>query len=245
LFVKADAYFHSGYYPSIFDQQHAPTNSQHMVEETVDSDHHDHNSQGQTDHAEEEHEKAMSFLDEPRDWIERFGRRFMITTHSHLSGGKEREILPWLRLSADLDPHRIETYTVAAYWLRANLHKSIEAEQFLREGLRANPESYEILFELGRLYYEDSHDVIRARNLWEMAYQRWNQQESKKENPNFFALSQITVRLANLERDVGRYAKAIEWLQKAKTASPDPEAIQKQIDQLRAKASGNAGPERL
>src|SRR5262249_23654649 len=40
LFVKADVYFHSGYYPSIFDAQHTPTNSQHMVE--AESGHHDH-----------------------------------------------------------------------------------------------------------------------------------------------------------------------------------------------------------
>ena len=59
----------------------------------------------------------------------------MITEHTHLEGGNEREILPWLRLSAELDPQRVETYTVAAYWLRA-VGKMVEAEHFLREGLR-------------------------------------------------------------------------------------------------------------
>jgi tetratricopeptide (TPR) repeat protein len=233
LFVKADVYFHSGYYPSIFDLAHAPTNSQHMMAAATGTPNADQHTQDQ--HDEEEHEKAMSFLQEPRDWIERFGRHFMITSHSHLSGGKEREILPWLRLSADLDPHRIETYTVAAYWLRVNLHKSIEAEQFLREGLRANPDSYELLFELGSLYYEDAHDVVRARNLWEIAYQRWNRREAMKEKPDLFGSSQITMRLANLERDQGHYGKAIEWLEIAKSASPDPQAIQTQIDRLRAR----------
>src|SRR5262245_14288817 len=140
FFVKADVSFHSGYYPSIFDQTQAPTNSQHMTAP-------------EGSHAEEEHEKAMNFLGPPRDWIEAFGRHFQITEHTHLSGGKEREILPWLRLSAELDPERVDTYTVAAYWLRG-LGKVTEAEQFLREGLRANPDSYEILYELGRLYYE-------------------------------------------------------------------------------------------
>src|SRR5437667_4857091 len=60
-----------------------------------------------------------------------------------------REILPWLRLSAELDPNSVRTYTVAAYWLRERMGKVAEAEQFLREGLRANPGSYAILFELG------------------------------------------------------------------------------------------------
>src|SRR5438309_1796727 len=94
---------------------------------------------------------SLATIVQPRaaDWIERFGRHFLITQHSHLSGGNEREILPWLRFSAELDPQRVETYTVAAYWLRS-MGKIVEAERFLRDGLLANPGSPEILFELGR-----------------------------------------------------------------------------------------------
>ncbi len=81
----------------------------------------------------------------------------------------EREILPWLRLAADMDPQKIETYTVGAYFLRKHLNRPEEAEAFLREGLRNNPDSYEILFELGRLYNENDHDTDRARNVWQLA----------------------------------------------------------------------------
>src|SRR5437588_5679833 len=117
----------------------------------------------------EEHERKMNFLGAPRDWIERFGRHFLITEHTHLEGGKEREILPWLKLSAELDPQRIDTYTVAAYWL-TRLNKPDDAEKFLREGLRNNPNSYELLFELGRLDYDTYHNAARARNVWQAAW---------------------------------------------------------------------------
>ena len=40
-----------------------------------------------------------------------------------LENGREKEILPWLKLSAEMDPHLIDTYTVAAYWLANHLHK--------------------------------------------------------------------------------------------------------------------------
>src|SRR6266478_287898 len=140
FFVEADVYFHSGYYPSIFDRREAPKDTRHLTSEEGSPE-------------EEAHEKEMQFLGPPRDWIERFGRHFMVTEHTHLEGGNEREILPWLRLSAELDPQRVETYTVAAFWLR-NMDKIQEAEQFLHEGRRANPDSPEILFELGGLYYE-------------------------------------------------------------------------------------------
>jgi tetratricopeptide (TPR) repeat protein len=237
LFVEADVYFHSGYYPSIFDTQHAPTNSQHLTLPSTTYE-----PPGQTGHstqeeAEEAHEHAMSFLDQPHDWIERFGRKFAITSHTHLAGGKEREILPWLRLSADMDPHRIETYTVAAYWLRRELGKPREAEQFLREGLQANPKSYEILFELGRIAEENSHDPARARNLWELAYRRWQEREGPKPEADRdrLSLDAITTHLAGVEEQEGNLEKAIFWLEQAKQASPDPNSLQEQIERLRGR----------
>jgi len=90
FFVKADIYFHSGYYPSIFDQAAAQQDSGHLA--------------GREDHDDEAHEKEADFLGPPRDWFERFVRHFLITKHTHLECGKEREILPWLKLSAELDP---------------------------------------------------------------------------------------------------------------------------------------------
>src|SRR5262245_16837682 len=122
FFKQADVAFHSGYYPSIFDQREKPKDSAMAA--------------AQTGHDEEAHEKEFEFLGQPRDWIEAFGRHFRVTEHTHLTGGKEREMLPWLRLSAELDPQQVQTYTVASYWLCTKLGKVNEAEQFLREGLR-------------------------------------------------------------------------------------------------------------
>lgn len=109
------------------------------------------------------------------NWIDGHGRKHFPSVHTHLGQDSpdvhknaEREILPWLKFSAKLDPNKIETYTVAAYWLRRT-GGDIEAEQFLREGLRANPGSAEIIFELGRCR-ADAKDPERARNLWELAY---------------------------------------------------------------------------
>ncbi len=222
FFVKADVYFHSGYYPSVFDQGVAPKNRSHMTEHET----------GQ--HDESEHEREMAFLGPPRDWIERFGRHFLITKHTHLEAGKEREILPWLRLSAELDPQRVETYTVAAFWLRTRLGKVKEAEQFLHEGLRANPDSYELLFALGELYHENYHDAARARNVWELALRRWMEQGRKKQ-PDQIVLEEITVRLARLEEDAGNLPAAIDYLEQARSVSAAPAGIQQQIDDLRQK----------
>jgi len=220
FFVKADISMHSGYYPSIFEQDDAPTNSAHMTAQEGSKE-------------EEEHEKQMSFLGKPRDWIDRFGRHFRITEHTHLSGGNERDILPWLRISASLDPHRIDTYTVASYWLR-NLGKFQEAEQFLREGRRANPNNYDILLELGILYHENLRDLGRARGVLQLALRRWREQETGKKDPATVDLDKILVALAKVEQEQGDTAQAIEHLEEAKKVSPNPLGVQARIDELRA-----------
>jgi len=224
FFVKADIYFHSSYYPSIFDRGSAPVDTRHMSGQ--EEEHGDHDA---------DHEKEMDFLKPPRDWIERFGRHFFVTRHTHLSNGQEKEILPWLKAAAELDPQHIETYTVAAYWLRIRLGKVKEAEEFLREGLRANPRSYELLFALGQLEYENRHDSVRAKNLWELALRRWREQEAGKKEPNTQVLEEIVVRLAHIEQEQGNLAKAIEYLKEAKAVSPFPQGLQTQIEELEKK----------
>jgi len=224
FFTMADVYFHSGYYPSVFDQREAGP------KEIVATSH------GHKD--SDEDEKKEDFLGKPKDWIDRFGRHFRITEHTHLENNNEREILPWLRLAAEMDPQMIETYTVGSYFLREHLNQPKEAEAFLREGLRNNPDSYEILFELGRLYNENYHDTERARNVWQLALNKWydrykNDPTGAKDNKLGF--EEITVNLARLEENAGNYEAAIRWFQATQKVSPVPDAIQQQIDAIKAK----------
>ncbi|MEP6663601.1 MAG: tetratricopeptide repeat protein [Verrucomicrobiota bacterium] len=250
IYAKADAYFHSGYYPSIFDAPKSEKES-HLTGEH-DEDHHEgdeaepHHSDKNEKHAESQ---QGNFLGEPKDWIDRFGRNFFPSHHSHLGeNGNEREILPWLRLSAELEPNRVDLYTVASYWLRSRLGKVKEAEQFLREGLRANPDSYEIYYELGRIYDEDRHDPDRARNLWEIALKKWRTQSvkssaenGKNSKPSDLVYEGIVGRLSHLEENQGHLAQAIYYLQLLKEKSPVPGDIQKQIDELQGQKNGVPG----
>lgn len=229
FFVKADAYFHSGYYPTIFDNNEA-FKTPHMAEDSGTVAGH---NQGDEN----------AFMGRPLDWIDSFGREFVPSRHTHLDRGGPtgdlgessgvREILPWLELSADLNPNDVRTYTVTAYWLRQRMGKAYEAEQFLRQGLDANPGSYEILFELGRVRAENYHDSARARNLWEAALQNWRKQESGKSEPDKFLFIQITSRLAKLEERDGHYPQALAYMEMWKSMSPTPDAVQKQMDELR------------
>jgi hypothetical protein len=110
-----------------------------------------------------------------------------------------------------------------------------EVEQFLREGLRANPRSYEILFALGQLLFENRHDAVRGRNLMETALLRWQEQESGKTQPDVSGLRDIVLSLVRLEEEQGNIPRAIQHLELAKKISPQPDAVQKRIDEMRSK----------
>jgi len=255
FFVKADAYFHSGYYPSIFDNREA-FQTAHVAADACALE-------------EKNTGDGHVFLGESRDIIERFGRAFFPSEHTHLDEGGAvchhdhdhehahgdthdhhngdladdhsdpgvvREILPWLRLSAELDPQRIETYMVGSYWLRSRMGKVAEAEAFLRNGLKANPGHYAILFELGRVFFEHRKDLERARNVWASALTRWLKSEAAGEKPDPFLLLQIATHLARLEEQAGQPEQAIACLKIAKSVSPSPDKMQAMIEELGARA---------
>ena len=231
FYVKADAYYYSGYYPTMFDDN-AAFQTAHMAEDTgaVNSKNHG-----------DEH----GFLGPTRDWIDAFGRHFFPDRHTHLDeggadddlGGSDnvREILPWLKLSADLDPDNVQTYTVTAFWLRIRMHRVAEAEAVLHEGLRNCPDSYDILFELGRLYDESYHDTDRARNVWNLAIRKWLKLDPDSQKDNRLIFEQITTHLAKLEEDAGNLPDALNWYQAAQKVSAVPEALQAHIDAVQKK----------
>ena len=231
FYVKADAYYHSGYYPSMFDNN-AAFQTTHMAADT--------GAVNDKNHGDEH-----GFLGPTRDWIDAFGRNFFPDRHTHLDeggadddlGGSDnvREILPWLKLAADLNPDNVETYTVTAFWLRIRMHRVTEAEAVLHEGLRNCPDSYDILFELGRLYDESYHDTGRARNVWELAIRKWFKLDSETQKDDRLIFEQITTHLAKLEEDAGNLPDAMNWYQAAQKVSSVPAALQPRIDAVQKK----------
>ncbi len=74
FFVMADVYFHSGYYPSMFDRQDPDR-------DVADPAH------GQAD---DSNSTSDDFLGPPPDWIAALDRQFVPNRHTHLSSGARR-----------------------------------------------------------------------------------------------------------------------------------------------------------
>jgi len=235
MFDMADAYFHSGYYPSIFDQ----SVTEHDVADPAE---------GKT---EDENSTSDDFLGPPPDWLAALNRQFIPNRHTHLSSGGPsghmseedvQEILPWLKLATDMNPQMIDSYTVGVYWLR-RLHKPEQARDFLFEGLHNNPGNSELLFDLGLLYDEDFHDARRARNTWLAALRCWQAQgDIARTSVNGKRLyDNITMNLAHSAAIAGDWPQAVKYLEMAKRVSPYPDAIQKQIDEAEKRMAGQPG----
>jgi tetratricopeptide (TPR) repeat protein len=299
FFLKADAYFHQGYYPTIYDNKQG-FGGAHL------SDRPALNSGTRSDEGEE------NFLGPPRDWIDRFSRNFFPSRHSHLGEGQcnhpgcakspgdghthehgdhgdhdddqhgapgegraaghdehddhhdqgergdhgnhdeagessgskadEREILPWIKLSLELDPRRVQTYLVGGYWLRTSLHQVDEAERLLRDGLRQVPNDPELLFELGRILLEERKDANRARNVWERALAGLRTRPGGPEGSEVFLTAQLLGNLATLEEKSGNVSAALRHLEALAPISPNKESIARWMESLRQQATPSPAP---
>ena len=238
FYRKADVYFHSGYYPTIYDNREA-VQTLHIAED----------SGGVA--SKNTGDDELAFLGSPRDWIDRLSREMFPAVHTELNSGgangKEdagavREILPWLKVAAALDPEEPLTYTVTAFWLRRQTGKEREAELFLREGLKNVPGNPAILFELGRIYFEDHKDTTRARNLWRQGVAEWRKQEGDKPEPDLLIFAQLQGHLAKLEEQEGNLSEAIAHWEQLQSTSPSSAAIQAKIADLRKKQAAVPPP---
>ena len=246
VYAKADAYFHSGYYPSFFQEQPG-RNNLHLTSHWA----------GDYDDG---HAVEAAVFGQPKDWMDRFRRHFCPSDHRHLGEadqapgtgavaqtqplgrGTERELLPWLQWAAELDPARPETFIVAAYWLRSHLSRVDEAEQFIRQGLRSNPGHPELLFELGRIFLEHRQDPGRARNVWEEAWAQWQQREETERASNRLLSVQLLANLAQLEEKQGRPDQALTYLRGLLEVTPSRGRVQEWIEHLTTAQGRGSSP---
>lgn len=242
---KADAYFHRGRYPSVFEM--AQRERGNALVEGVESAPHVHGPE--CDHDDEAHVHGADGdqgddpaetcqhgepARKPDDWIARLSGRLQPDQHLHLEGGKEDEILPWVKLAVEMDPHNVDAYTVGGYWL-GKLGKPQEAMAFLREGQRNNPDSCEIHFELGRVAESGFNDTRLAARLYELAIEKWSQANEGVNEPDTLELAQMLGRLGQVREGRGELGAALRAYTVLKTISHNPEGVQRRIDAVREK----------
>ena len=91
--------------------------------------------------------------------------------HKHTAG---TELLPWYRLATLGDPHNVRSFVIGAWWLKSmrTPEQLAEAERFVREGIRHNPEAFQLHLMLGyvmRAMERDADALEAFRNAADLA----------------------------------------------------------------------------
>ncbi|MDP8299828.1 MAG: tetratricopeptide repeat protein [Candidatus Tantalella remota] len=126
---------------------------------------------GGVGHFSDEHEKGIAIAEQdpkigespdehiltdlsPFNILFRLSDEIDVTEHVHLHGDQVKEIIPWLYYAAEIDPHNIQAYVLTGFYVCDRLGKVDQSIAFLQEGLRRNPDSWELNAELGRIYFQ-------------------------------------------------------------------------------------------
>ncbi|MGV8118718.1 MAG: tetratricopeptide repeat protein [Candidatus Xenobiia bacterium LiM19] len=67
---------------------------------------------------------------------------------------ENKSLMPLIRLVTYLDPHFVQAYDFGGYHLAVNLKKPEEGINLLQEGIRNNPGSFDLLWEMGYILSE-------------------------------------------------------------------------------------------
>jgi len=213
--VTADVYFHGGFYPSDFERLH--------MMERMDGDHaHEHEhvhicgengehlSYGGTGR------KADEVTDVSRSNVLLYlGDTVHLARHIHLHGEEEKEMLPWLYYAVRLDPHNINAYVVGGHWLGRRLNMEEEAIKFLHEGLRNNPDSWEMYNEIGMVHFSVRKDYGQALEYFQRA-----EGFMGPENADDFDKSHIYAFIAGCYDKLGQAENAEEFFTRSKELFP-------------------------
>jgi len=106
-------------------------------------------------------------------WFTRLGQAVVPKGHAHLQAEGVNELVPWLYFATRADPHNVEAYVVAAFWLAGDGGRPDLAERVLDEARSNNPKDYRVYLEKGRLALKRGAPAEAARafdaagRLWE------------------------------------------------------------------------------
>ena len=106
------------------------------------------------------------------DFIQRIKDQVQPREHMHLSRARTVEIMPWLRFATRLDPHDVNAYLGAAFWVGQQKGLVQQALSILDEARRNNPRDYRIALQRGQILLH-AGDIDGARRAFDAALRLW------------------------------------------------------------------------
>lgn len=210
--LQADRYFHRGMGHQDEDHQ-----GQTCVTKMSDAD--------AAEHGDREIEPVPGKF----NILPRMSQAIEVTRHVHLDGDQIKEIIPWLYYAIKIDPHNVEAYVLASYYLSERLNKVNEGIIVLREGLTSNPDSWQINAELGRIYFKHFANYEVAAKFLSRAGELIQQVPHDK-----FQERSVLSFLAYSYEGLGQNEKALPLYRRMHELFPDAKVFNNKIKELSA-----------
>ena len=247
MIQRADLYFHGGV--GKIECNHGLSSSaghHHEASHGHAQDDHNHGHEHDEDTLgnahQHEHKHPSTDTSGPADWLTRLNQRLHPRAHKHLSGANaEKELLPWLWAAVKADPHNINAYGIGAYWLGDRLNRPDKALEFIRQGIRDNPNAYELEITRAEILWHNVNDrdaVIAAFHKAREKFLARFRPGAKTEIKNIPSAAKllyhrILTYLTDQAIATGHTTQAIAYLREAIPYANNPERLRDRIRELR------------
>ena len=161
----------------------------------------------------------------------RWAEAIQPTGHAHTHDHEVNEILPWLRMATAMDPHNVEAYLNAAYWISGEGGRRDLAEIVFSEAQRCNPDDYRIFQEKGLFYVREKEDQ-KAIHALDMALRLWPSRQDPKDEQTRLDLAQVLTIRAFLHDMLGEKEQALALFKKASSMFPENRGLAKRVQIL-------------
>ncbi len=240
-YLKADQYYNSG----VSRMEQIPHLSPFVVKETQigkyesKTEHNDSSQSGKEENEQLNDDKGKSGCGHEHGLpvqmreLSRFniipfiGKEVHITEHRLLRGSEEKEILPWFYYAVKIDPRNVNAYVLGGYWLGARLGEVDEGLNFLREGMRYNPDRWEIYSEMGDLYFYRQQNYSEAIQYYSKAAGLMTDENADRYDRRY-VLSSLGASYEHLEQ----FEKAIEFYRQSAVIFPNHKNLIRKINNL-------------
>lgn len=157
--------------------------------------------------------------------------RTMPHEHVHMSGKDVREIVPWLWMAARADPHNINNYLVASFWLAHEAGRPELARALLAEARWNNPFSYPVAMEDAVIALRQGQ-TDEAASALDAGLAFWSKKAAREDEDARRDLGRMLLYRALLCEAAGSRQEAIDHLQRLLDLFPERKEIEIRISEL-------------
>lgn len=171
----------------------------------------------------------------------RLGRAITPEGHVHLRAEGVNELAPWLYFATRANPHNVEAYIVAAFWLAGEGGRPDLAARVLDEARSNNPRNYRVYLEKGRLALKNDNAAEAAR-AFDAALRLWESDSGTDKVQARLDRAEMSIYRGLLFENNGEITGALNCYGDMLKLFPERSGIRERVAELTATGRARAAP---